>query len=219
MSLYWIITYCISFQSDFHLGAGITLVGGNLHGLRLDDEGFPYMPDTQVRGLLRLGGYKLKTWMPTTKYADLFSDNFGSSKKMSANSWSFTSAYYPSKPSGINCADDAGILIQQSHIKQQNNIAENLFSYQKCGPVEHFDSWQGKIYSVEPASEMDVAFLIACMRAEDRIGHRRSRGYGKVIWKPESVASYEPGGKPEKRKEKLQYWIGLLMNHKKGELS
>lgn len=217
MNLYWIITYSISFQSDFHLGAGITLVGGNLHGIRLDDEGFPYMPDTQVRGLLRLGGYKLKTWLP--KYSRLFSDNFGSPEKISANSWSFTSAYYPLKPGGINHAEDAGILIQQSHIQLQNSIAGNLFSYQKGGPAEDFESWQGKIYSVEPASEMDVAFLIACMRAEDRIGHRRSRGYGKVIWKPESVASYEPGGKPEKRKVILQDWIELLMNHKKGVLS
>jgi hypothetical protein len=218
MSQYWIISYSISFQSDFHIGAGITLVSGNLHGLRLDDDGFPFMPDTQVRGLLRFGGFKLKTWQPAI-CSTIFTNNFGSPGKTSGNSWSFTSARYKFSPevAGINSAEDANILIQQSHIQQKNNISKNLFSYQKGGPTDGFNKWHGKIYSLEPASERDVAFLVACMRAEDRIGHRRSRGYGKVKWELESVSFYEPGKKPENHSHSLQDWLKLLMDYKNGE--
>ncbi len=198
---YWIIEYSINILSDFHVGEGVTLEGGNRHGLKLDETGLPYMPDTQVRGLIRLGAEKLKNWQPPLK--SLFDANFGEPGLRHHNIWSYTSARFPFcfGVTGFSDANNLGLLTNQSHIKinPMDGVAENLFSYQKAGISDdsdyNFSKWYGKIYSVEPAEFRDVAFIIAAMRSEDRIGHRRSRGYGKVNWQPVSIKKYTEGKK------------------------
>jgi hypothetical protein len=208
---YWTIEYKITFLSDFHVGSGITLMGGNQHGLRLDIDGFPYMPATQVKGLLRLGGIKLKSWQPQLK--DLFESNFGEINKRYGNFWSFSPARYPSDTISTNIVDamSLGLLNEQSHIYIKDGIAENLFSCQKAGRLDDFSYWQGKIFSSEPAEEKDAAFLIACMRAEDRMGHRRTRGYGKIDWSISSVSSYVAGEKPVSLDKSLSDWLNIIL--------
>ena len=71
---------------------------------------------------------------------------------------------------------------------------------------------EGRVYSVEPATEIDVAFLLACMRLEDRLGHRRSRGYGKVAWNPQRVRRYLAGSEPEEITRNLPEWLNLLFS-------
>lgn len=220
---YWMIDYSIRFLSDFHVGAGITLLGGNLHGLRRDKTGFPYLPHTQVRGLLRLGGLKLRDWQHQNleNLDDVFNRNFGQADRNGNGLWTYTSARYPEE--GIveySGSKVSGTRTEQSHIKLAEGGVENLFSYEKAGrieakPAEGAESkwlqWRGRIYSVEPAEEKDVAFLIACMRAEDRIGRRRTRGYGKVDWKLEKVRWYIPSeSKPKKIKEPHD-WLKLVI--------
>lgn len=212
---YWIIEYEMKLLSDFHVGAGVSLMGGNLHGLRLDEFGFPYLPQTQVRGLMRLRGCSLISWQPTMR--PTFERNFGLSDRNSGLFWSYTRAGFPrEKTKGWCGAREAGLLYEQSHIHwNDQNIADNLFSYQKAGaPLSNWN-WQGRIYSVEPAAEKDVAFLIAAMRADDRIGHRRSRGYGKVDWRASKVMRYSPGGDPENRVTNLDYYFDVLFQSSK----
>lgn len=93
-------------------------------------------------------------------------------------------------------------------------MVQHLFAYQKAGVVSEEWQLQGRIYAVEPAREMDVAFLLACMRYEDRLGHRRSRGYGKASWTPQRVRKYRPGSEPEEISRNLPEWLNLLL---KGE--
>lgn len=217
---YWIIDYKLEFRSDFHVGAGITIMGGNIHGLRLGEDGFPYMPSTQVRGLLRLGGRKLMEWKSDLR--ELYERNFGEENRSPGNFWSFTSATYP------RTIFDSGetpetIYSEQSHIKIDENagVAKNLFSYQKAGWADDRWHWQGRIYSVEPADESDAAFFIACMRAEDRIGHRRTRGYGKVNWTPSRIRSWDPGVPTSLNEDSrsLEEWLSLLLDGRKGASS
>lgn len=208
---YWIIDYTINILSDFHVGAGITILGGNLHGLQRDKTSFPYLPHTQVRGLLRLGGLKLKNWQP--HLTAIFNRNFGQPNRRGGGLWSYTSARYPKGSiTGYSGPEVAEILTEQNHIKLTEDVVENLFSYEKAGGKEdELREWKGRIYSAEPAEEKDVAFLIACMRAEDRIGHRRSRGYGKVNWDLGEVYRYLPGERPEQIKRGPNEWTKTLI--------
>lgn len=203
---YWIIEYKIKLLSDFHVGAGIRLLGGNLHGLRLDQDGWPYLPHTQVRGLLRWGGINLKKWHP--KFGTLFSRNFGQAgRKLAGIYWSYSRAALPSDLlAALETPEEAGWFTEQSHVALQEGIVDHLFSYQKTGPVGPEFVLHGKIYSVEPATAADVAFLIAAMRADDRIGHRRSRGYGKVTWELTKVSCYPAicGDSPASKDKKVE---------------
>ena len=209
---YWIIDYEMTLQSDFHVGSGVTLLVGNMHGLKLDEDGMPYLPHTQVRGLLRLGGYELKSWQQ--EYKDLFKRNFAGEHRNSGIFWSYTRAGFAFDPLRMwQGARKAGLLANQSHIKiDDSGVAENLFSFQKAGAVSKEHVWKGRIYSVEPAQEKDAAFMIASMRAEDRVGHRRSRGYGKVNWFPSIVRRYRAGEKPEMDKRSLSDWMELFLS-------
>ena len=177
---YWRIDYKMNFLSDFHIGSGVTLVGGNVMGLQLDEDGLPYMPGTQVRGLIRLGGYLLKEWQES-RFKSLFNSNF-KQPKQKETTWSYTRAHLPVEESYYYLDWQDKPFSQQSHIKiNSNGIAENLFSLQKSG--EFREKWFiGSLLAVEPRTEADVTFMLACMRAEDRVGHRRTRGYGKVNW-------------------------------------
>ena len=188
-SNYWILDYSLEFSSDFHVGAGITLLGGNYHGLHLDDRGFPCMHHTEVRGLLRLGGQRLLGW--NNGFEGRYRRNFG--RAATKGLWSYTSARFSDH---YNSPYTAEIMGEQSHIKEIDGVAENLFSYQKSGRGKKEQQWFGRIYSLKTAGIEDVAFMFACMRAEDRVGHRRSRGYGKVTWTLKNLRSYEPGGVP-----------------------
>lgn len=214
---YWIIEYRIEFRSDFHVGAGHTLFGGNLHGVRLGDDGFPCLPGTQVRGLLRLGGSRLKDWGAASE--NLFKRNFAEGdRKDKGPQWSYTPARFTrGQIEGYEGAEATGMLSEQSHVHLDDGSVKNLFSYQKAGALDGTWFWRGRIFSTEPADEKDVAFLVACMRAEDRIGHRRSRGYGKVDWKPCGVWRYPAGETPvpvEMNGDKavLGDWLRLLGN-------
>jgi len=213
---YWIIDYKIEFSSDFHIGAGISLLGGNFHGLQVDYRGFPWMPQTEVRGLLRLGGQRLTGWDKSLE--GLYNRNFGIEYNQKGL-WSYTSARFPEDEE----LDVNETLGWQSHIKSSNGVAENLFTYQKVksgrkekDSKQNSDEadapvWEGRIYSLKPAAIIDVAFLFACMRAEDRIGHRRSRGYGKISWSFTGIRHYSPGAKPEKKvltETELLVWLG-----------
>ena len=208
---YYVIDYEISFLSDFHVGEGTTLVGGNLHGLRLDENQFPYMPHSQVKGLLKWGGRKLVSWQHA--FEDLFRHNFPETRPGQGETWwAFTRAAFPPSVSrGWGGADNAGLLGNQAHIRCGNDTVENLFSYQKGKGAGSSWSWFGSIYSVAPAEEMDAAFLINCMRAEDRIGARRSRGYGKIDWRPSKMRRFQPGDNElEDIRSDLDFWVDRL---------
>jgi hypothetical protein len=208
---YWVISYRITFRSDYHVGDGTSLLGGNLYGLRADENGFPYMPHTQVKGLLRLGGQTLVAWHPGLK--GLFKRNFPEGgKSPSELSWSFTRAVYP--PTSIRGASPAikGLFGTQTHIRAEEGAVRNLFAFQKGKGAGADVAWEGRIYSVEPAEESDVAFLVACMRAEDRMGRRRSRGYGKIDWTPRVISRFGPGDKKSRPVVKdLEKWISEVI--------
>ncbi|MBT6338743.1 MAG: hypothetical protein HOJ48_05540, partial [Desulfobacula sp.] len=91
---YWTIDYEIEHLSDFHVGDGTILLGGNLHGLRMDENGFPYMPHTQVRGLLKKAALQLAGWQ--IFLGPLIERNFPSNRKNSQKIpwWSYTRAGY-----------------------------------------------------------------------------------------------------------------------------
>jgi hypothetical protein len=212
-SLYWRIDYAIHLKSDFHIGAGITLLGGNLHGLRLDENGMPYLPHTQVRGLMRLGGHQLQNWQPGLK--DSFRRNFEDEKHKSGVFWSYSRAAVINNPLLENGFQHWGLLKEQTHVHiNADGVTENMFRYEKGGPLP--ETWdgilRGCIYSVEPAIEQDAAFLIAAMRAEDRIGHRRSRAYGKADWRVERVWKYPAGGALKEETQSPERWIDVLFN-------
>lgn len=192
-NLYWIIDYKITFLSDFHAGDGTTLLTGNTHGIRLDDYNQPYLPSTQVRGLIRQSGYTLKESIQP-QLATLFERNFpigslGMENQQapdSPRSWSFTRAEHKSSIMQ-NRFDSWG---RQTHVKlNSKDIVENFFAYEKAGSRNMNKELvlEGRIYSVSPATQNDVFFLLACMRLEDRVGHRRTRGYGKVDWRWEKI--------------------------------
>lgn len=203
---YWIIEYQMNLLSDFHAGAGITLLGGNLHGLRLDQDGYPYLPHTQVRGLLRWGGLRLTHWH--TRFTSLFKRNFEARHRNTGIFWSYTRASFPvSVARGRRDFLDVELFMEQSHVNLERGIVKHLFAYQKAGAVTADWTLSGRIFSVEPATEVDVAFLIAAMRAEDRIGQRRSRGYGKVNWQPLRVCSYQAGKSPTPVAKNLENWL------------
>lgn len=202
---YWIIDYSITFCSDFHVGAGITMLGGNHHGLQTDREGLPFLGGTEVRGLIRQGGYKLKSWnKDLEKY---FLNNYGTSGR--DGFWSYT-------PARFQYVIPADILGEQSHIQVEKG---RLFSYQKSGGTGQNHKWQGKIYSVKPIAETNVGFVIASMRVEDRIGHRRTRGYGKVNWQIESVRHYSNGTQPTQLIKSLDDWLRLGLTLEGGQHS
>jgi len=209
---YWTLDYEMRLQSDFHVGAGATLFGGNVHGLRLDVNGFPSVGDTEIRGLLRQGGWKLQQWRHGLK--DLFLRNFGENVRNRQRQvfWSFSSARFD--PMLYDNAVTAGILGKQSHARiGSTGTAENLFANQKAGPSAdgQFAGLQGRIYSVTPAEARDIAFMIACMRVEDRFGHRRSRGYGKMCWRPLKVRSFLPGKTQDEDNRELKGWLDLAL--------
>jgi hypothetical protein len=210
---YWMIDYKLIFHSNFHIGAGLTLMGGNLHGLRLDEDGLPYLPHTQVRGLLRLGGYRLQTWQPSLN--GLFQANFAGEKRNTDVFWSYSrAAILGNLTLEHPGAKKAGLLKEQTHIRINNDgVVGNMFRYEKGGtlPSKWDGVFQGRIYAVEPATERDVAFLIAAMRTEDRVGHRRTRGYGKVNWEVRSVWKYAAGNEPEEVKKSLDDWLNILL--------
>ncbi|MCD6293953.1 MAG: hypothetical protein J7M20_03295 [Deltaproteobacteria bacterium] len=214
-SCYWILDYSLEFSSDFHVGAGITLLGGNYHGLHLDARGFPCIHHTEIRGLLRLGGQRLLGW--DNGFEDSYRRNFGrapTEKELGEKGlWSYTSARFPGYYSSPYSAE---IMGEQSHIKKIDGVAENLFSYQKSGRGKNGERWFGRIYSLKTADIEDAAFMFACMRAEDRVGHRRSRGYGKVTWKLEKLRSYSPGGTPSEIKTSTEDMLRLAVDNNMG---
>ena len=193
---YWIIDYRIDFLSDFHVGSGITLVGGNLFGLELDARGLPLIPHTEIRGLLRLGGRRLEEWcFPLAGYCDR---NFGARREPDRDPgyWSFTGARFRVADDYSSGLARERVLGAQSHVRlSADEVVENLFACQKAGAGGVGEGWCGRIYSRRPLPEREVAFLAACMRAEDRVGHRRSRGYGRVDWRIKKLHCYLPGGK------------------------
>ena len=209
---YWIIDYRLDFLSDFHVGSGITLVGANLHGLQLDENGRPLVPHTEIRGLLRLGGRRLEAWQPelcdgcVRRHFGAWHDR--DADEPASGCWSFTAARLEPDEQLLEADDFLG---RQSHVRlTPEGVVENLFSCQKAGPSGAGEDafWRGRIYSRVPLDRNDVAFLVACLRAEDRIGHRRSRGYGRVAWRLERVRSWLPG-EPEARLEDpgLASWL------------
>ncbi len=206
---YWTIDFSIDFLSDLHIGTGITLLGGNRHGHKKDEDGFPYLPHTQVRGLVRMGAFKLKVWHPFLN--ERFSRNFRPGKMQGSGLWSYTSARYGRAVTKGADPIYMDILTQQSHIRRETDIAPKPFAYEKAGgKEENWRRWYGRIYSIELSEEEDVAFLIAAMRVEDRIGHRRSRGYGAVDWKVERIHQYQPGTNCRTLEKDLAEWLSLL---------
>ncbi len=214
-SRYWELKFKIRLLTDAHVGAGIRLFGGNVHGVRRDSDGFPYVPDTQVRGLVRLGGERLCECNP--RLQDYLTTNLGARSGNAAGKWSFTAARYPQEIRKIyglspylrNFSED-GILPEQAHV----NVAEaRLFQYQKLGAIEDKNRvLSGAVFSSEPATENDVAFIIACMRFEDRIGHRRTRGYGRICWNVESVRYYSPSNPDWNACDRdLKSWLQSLL--------
>jgi hypothetical protein len=206
IKFFWTIDYVMRLKSDFHVGSGASLFGGNVHALRFDNDGYPSIGDTEIRGLLRNGGWKLKSWHSSFK--DRFIRNFGPRDRNAdrAVQWSFTSANF--NPVFSN-ASVAGILGKQSHVRINSEYCvDNLFSNQKAGPNEYMHDLAGRIYSITQADKDDVAFLLACMRVEDCFGHRRTRGYGKVEWLPSKIRRHLPGKKEEKIScENLAEWL------------
>ncbi len=211
---YWIIDYKMKLLSDFHVGSGATLFGGNVHGLRIDTSGFPGVGDTEIRGLLRQGGWKLRNWRRTKAADDLYIRNFGARERNRERQvlWSYTSSRFDCWI--YNDASTAGVLGKQSHVRIGGaGTTENLFANQKAGPTddENFSCLHGRIYSITPAEERDVGFLVACMRVEDRFGHRRSRGYGKMRWEASRIRKYGPGKDPVEVDITLDTWLQQVM--------
>lgn len=204
---YWRIDYKIDFLSDFHIGSGVTLIGGNLMGLQLDEDELPYLPGTQVRGLIRLGGWFLKDWQQS-QFGKLFESNFKKGKQKDST-WSYARAHLPYSESFYYRQRLGRPFSQQSHIKiNGNGTAENLFSLQKSGEFRE-KYFIGSIFSIEPRTQADVAFMLACMRAEDRIGHRRTRGYGKVNWNYTKIMKLKNGENKEETQD-FENWQDIL---------
>jgi hypothetical protein len=214
---YWTIRYRIEFLSDFHAGDGTVSLGGNLHALRQDEDEMPYLPATQVRGLIRWGAHKLASWQPGLK--PLLNRNFKERGRDALQaiegrtpSWAYTRAAFPPNSSvRLNPHPVKSAMVEQSHVQVgEKGVAQRLFSFQKAG-LSHLDSrWEGSITSVHPATERDVAFMIAAMRVDDRIGRRRSRGYGKVRWVLRQVQRYEGRSPLDDVPEALDHWLALL---------
>lgn len=208
---YWIISYRIELLSDIHAGAGVTLLGANIHGIRKDEQRFPFLPHTEVRGLLRLSAQRLASWSRGLKSRP--EKNFRPGGMEMSGLWSYTSARYKRDLLyGLDDPAPANILGLQSHIKRIDAGDPRLFSYEKAGGQgEEWRSLWGWIFSIEPSEEEDAALLIASMRAEDRIGHRRSRGYGHVSWDLERVQRYQAGGETEDCTKSIEQWVRLLL--------
>jgi hypothetical protein len=209
---YWIIQYKIRFRSDFHVGAGSTVRGGNFHALRLDDDGMPYLPGTQVRGLIRWGAGRLAQWQQSLR--PLLLRNFRNERlelspsENRLTTWSFTRA---SVPPETKSPGPPRWLLEQSHVRlNEDGVAERLFSFQKAGFSAEDLAWTGRIYSTNPAKEVDVAFLLAAMRAEDRVGRRRTRGYGKTEWREGKIWRYESSVEREEIRRSFEEWLDLL---------
>ncbi|MCK4447128.1 MAG: hypothetical protein KAW56_08600 [Candidatus Marinimicrobia bacterium] len=204
---YWRIDYKIDFLSDFHIGSGVTLIGGNVIGLQLDEDELPYLPGTQVRGLIRLGGYFLKEWQKS-RFESLFNSNF-KRPKQKETTWSYTRAHLPYLESFYYRQRLGRPFSQQSHIKiNADGTAENLFSIQKSGEFRE-KYFIGSLFSIEPRTQADVAFMLACMRVEDRIGHRRTRGYGKVNWNYSKILKLVNGNTQDVTQE-YDNWQNIL---------
>lgn len=202
---YWIIDYDLEFLSDFHVGAGINLLGGNRQGLRLDEAGFPIIPHTEIRGLLRFSGYRLKEWQGSLE--NCYRRNFGVGGGESGN-WSYTSARF--QKTSIS-PESHGILSQHTHICGAGSGEKRLFTHQKAGAGEERAKWQGRLYSTVKASERDVEFMLAAMRVEDRLGLGRSRGYGKVAWVLKKIRSFAPGDKPSEETVDIRKTLEKLL--------
>lgn len=214
---YWIIIYRIELLSDIHAGAGVTLHGGNIHGLKKDEQGFPFLPHTEVRGLLRLSARRLASWRPAL--GSRVQKNFRSGGKEMSGLWSYTSARYKrGLLSGLDDPGLASILGFQSHIKTVEASDPRLFSYEKAGGWDkEWRSLWGIVFSIEPSEQEDAALLIASMRAEDRIGLRRTRGYGHVSWDLKKVQRYQAGGGLQDCTKSIEQWVGLLLSGKGAE--
>ena len=89
---YWKIQYEIDFLSDFHVGSGTILLGGNLHGVRRDENGVPYMPRTETKGILRQRGAHSKN---DPSFAPHFRRNFPLPGNSDRIEWSYTRATFP----------------------------------------------------------------------------------------------------------------------------
>jgi CRISPR/Cas system CSM-associated protein Csm3 (group 7 of RAMP superfamily) len=199
METYWIIDYSIKLQSDFHAGAGITLITGNTHGLRLDEQNQPYLPSTQIRGLMRQSGFNMAKNLPDLE--SIFQLNFpegatqkkagGPSTVLKPRGWSYTRAHITGSVSRKKKWERQFHV----HINESTQIVQHLFGYEKAGPdtIDDCLELKGRIYSNTPATKKDAAFLLACMRYDDRIGHRRTRGYGKVMWEWNKVQFFTQG--------------------------
>lgn len=217
---YWTIRYRIEFLSDFHAGDGTVSRGGNLHALRLDEDDMPYLPATQVRGLIRWGAHKLASWQPAFK--PLLSRNFKEQGRHAQQtpegrtpSWAYTrAAFPPTSPFRLNPLPVKSATVEQSHIQiGPNEVAQRLFTFQKAGLAHLQSPWEGAIHSVHPATERDAAFMIAAMRVDDRVGRRRSRGYGKVRWELREVSRYQGQNEMEIAPESLDHWLAVLFHH------
>ena len=190
--VYYVIDYHLELNTDAHIGNGTKDLIGNVHGLLLDEDGFPYIPDSEIRGLLRSAGQDLVSNTFLNTKTDVFDRNFGN--RMSG-CWSFTRAALSS--SIINnlksSMTEHSITTFQSHIQVKELANPRLFSYKKMGGDQtDLRNYHGRIYSVTPISFEDLAFMVACFYMDDRIGHRRTRGYGEVAWTIDSIRSYSP---------------------------
>jgi hypothetical protein len=220
------VKYTIFLQSDAHIGAGIQLLGGNLQGLRRDADGFPFVPDTEIRGLLRLAGTHIRDSKAVG--VDLFSNTFGERTAEAGKKhgkWSFSAARYDQDTRDAFPLTGASSLYKgpferQGSLGRQTHVAidtRRLFGYQKMGGRdEESRQLEGLIFSHTTATEKEVAFLLACMRMDDRIGHRRSRGYGKVTWNVESVHRANDAGEWESVSHDHAYWVNRLLENGEG---
>lgn len=219
----WRIAFKIHLLSDAHVGAGIHLLGGNLQGLRRDEDGFPYVPERQVRGLLRQAGHVLQKSKCLDDGGTLFKKAFGDGPGEVARNqggWSFTGARYPREkrqeaPTYRQAAlhqsyfEEHGILARQAHVDVKN---ARFFGYQKMGGKEKdMRILEGRLFSHQFMTERDVAFLIAAMKMDDRIGQRRSRGYGYCRWDPVRV-DYDDQGSWQEDGRDLKDWLNLLLD-------
>ena len=223
---YWEIDYEIELLSDFHTGDGTMLAGGNVHALRRDVDGFPFIFRDEVRGLLRAAAIDTLKKSEVIKDREvLFNKCFGnkeedSNKQGKKSLWNISSARYlheirsrfqnlPAWPD----LEERGFVVSQSHIKMgSDNVVERLFTIQKAGGREAAHRrLEGVIYSRKTATLRDAAFMVAALRAGDRVGLRKDRGYGKVRFSVKSVRSYFKPDSAQTDNRGLDDWIDVLL--------
>lgn len=197
---YYRIKFRLALLTDAHIGDGTRKFGGNVHGVRVDELGLPYLPDTQVSGLVRLAARRMSESVHALQ--SFYGANFGK-PNATRRRWVFTGARYPSclvdkliiqglVRRGDELLEEEGILTVQTHIQVDDNAGARLFAFQKIGGRDdQYRQFCGAAYSAERVTLDDVSYLVAAMRFDDRIGHRRTRGYGKVKWEIESIERQE----------------------------